>query len=1016
MADDSPYIDSVTGTINSLLAEAKPTGERWAWAFSQMVGGAEELNKTLGQGRERIGELMVAVSEATPAIDRLGGDLKNAVETIQDISFATSRSVIASSDEVSKLYSASKLLGKNVSTIVSGFQDVGVQFSQVGVQLEESLQYVQNVGGNAGQIMGKVLDDISALNKYNFENGVLGLTKMATQASILKFDMRETFNLADRAMDPEGAIQLSSAFQRLGVAAGDLTDPFQLMYKSLNDPAGLQNSLVEMTKQFTYFDEKTKSFRINPAGILTIKEIASQAQMSSSELSKMALNAADLDKKLSQIKPSITFENEDDKMYLANIAKMGQGGEYEVTVNDKETKKLQDVTQDEFNKLIKQQKEGPKTLEDIQKAQLDAFTDVRGNVRAIRDKFLFGVVSSDTVRGEAEGINRLIRKFTEKPERELNEKYFRDKAQGGMDSVKDILSAISKGENLTPIMEKTFNSAFKTMVEAGEKVDEGTKNIINGLIDDVSRSNNTFVEKSALKILEGMKKDMDSKTPAAKKETASTTPSVTALSKSFESGTDNIATKVNDTNVLAKESNNKLGEIAKNTAINPKVPVGISGDISSVFKVSSATVASQVGITNDLTKESNNRLNDIAKNTDKGSVGTPNDISSTFKTSSATIAGLTEKTNNILSEIAKNIKGPVGSTVNKDTVLNIKKPTTDDGLISTAKFSSNQIPTNNYAINASYRPTDESTFVRKRPLEILNPNNDVQNKKDTIISGANNELNSNKVNTDFNKELTESIGDLSKSMTEMVENFIGSIKGQSGIVPSNDNGVNKINNSTGLQSLNNPDTKVSGKKNELSIAKDNTDYNQVLTESIRDISETVKGLMGQRKEQSGIATSNENDINKINNIGSNEELTKVVGDISKLLISFKENITKPSDNLNTVTSNLIKESGLVKSEDKKINENVKSGQVVKLESIPSPRSEGSKLSEGTPTNKDSSKNAESHTHTFDGNITWKIDAPPELDTKRFYAMIDKQEFKEAFYKIVLDKFKETEQTLFSNKA
>jgi len=1015
MADDSLYIDSVTEAFKALASEAELGSKQFAWAFSEMIGGAEELNRTFGQGRERIGELMVAVAEATPAVDRLGGRLQDAVETIQGISKATSRNIIASSEEVSKLYAASKLLGTSVDRIVSGFQDVGVQFSQVGVQLEESMQYIQNLGGNAGQIMGKVLDDISALNKYNFENGVLGLTKMATQSSILKFDMRQTFELADRAMSPEGAIELSSAFQRLGVAAGDLTDPFQLMYKSLNDPAGLQNSIVEMTKQFTYFDEKTKSFRINPAGILTIKEIAGQAQMSSAELSKMALNAADLDKKLSQIKPSITFKDEDDKMYLANIAKMGQGGEYEVTVNDKETKKLQDVTQDEFDKLIKQQKEGPKSLEDIQKAQLDAFTDVRGNVRAIRDKVLFGVVSSDMLRGEAEGVNRLIRKFTEKPEREFNEKYFRDKAQGGMDTVKDILSAISKGEDVGPELKKAFESGFKTMVEAGEKADEGTRKVIDELIGDISTSKNSYVEESALKILEGIKKAQEPKTSAVKKENY--TPSVSSnLSKTFESGTASIATRVNDTNILAKESNTKLGEIAKNTAINPKVPVGISGDISSVFKVSSATVASQVGITNDLTKESNNRLNDIAKNTAKGSVGTPNDISSTFKTSSATIAGLTEKTNNILSEIAKNIKGPVGSTVNKDTVLNIKKPTTDDGLISTAKFSSNQIPTNNYAINASYRPTDESTFVRKRPLEILNPNKDVKNKKDTIISGANNELNSNKVDTDFNKELTESIGDLSKSMTEMVENFIGSRKGQGGIVPSNDTGVNKINNSTGLQSLNNPDTKVSGTKNELSIGKVNTDYNQVLTESIIDFSETVKGLMSQRKEQSGIATSNENGINKINNIGSNEELIKVVGDISKFLISLKENFTKPSDNLNTVTSNLIKESGLVKSEDKKINENVKSGQVVKLESIPSPRSEGSKLSEGTPTNKDSSKNAESHTHTFDGNITWKIDAPPELDTKRFYAMIDKQEFKEAFYKIVLDKFKETEQTLFSNKA
>lgn len=970
MADDSLYIDSVTEAFKALADEAKLGSKQFASAFSGMIGGAEELNRTFGQGRERIGELMVAVAEATPAVDRLGGRLQNAVETIQDISKATSRNIIASSEEVSKLYAASKLLGTSVKSIVSGFQDVGVQFSQVGVQLEESMQYIQNLGGNAGQIMGKVLDDISALNKYNFENGVLGLTKMATQASILNFDMRQTFDLADRAMSPEGAIELSSAFQRLGVAAGDLTDPFQLMYKSLNDPAGLQNSLVEMTKQFTYFDEKTKSFRINPAGILTIKEIAGQAQMSSAELSKMALNAADLDKKLSQIKPSITFENEDDKMYLANIAKMGQGGEYEVTVNDKETKKLQDVTQDEFDKLIKQQKEGPKSLEDIQKAQLDAFQDVRGNVRAIRDKVLFGVVSSDTLRGEAEGVNRLIRKFTEKPEREFNEKYFRDKAQGGMDSVKDVLSAISKGEDIGPSLQKAFESGFKTMVEAGEKADEGTRKVIDELIGDISKSKNSYVEESALKILEGIKKSQEPKTSAVKKENY--TPSVSSnLSKTFESGTASIATRVNDTNILAKESNTKLGEIAKNTA---KGSVGTPNDISSTFKTSSATIAGQVGITNGLTEKTNDILKDIAKNTSKSTVGIPD---------------------------------------KKSLAIN------DDGTIQSSSVNiSNKKPLQNKtdAIYASYRPTDESTFVRKHPLEILNPNSDVRNKKDTIISGANNELNSNKVDTDFNKALTESIGDLSKSMTEMVENFIGSRKEQSGVVQSNDTGVNKINNSTGLQSLNNPDTKVSGTKNELSIGKVNTDYNQELTESIGNFSETIKNLMGQRKEQSGITTSNENGINKINNIGSNEELIKVVGDISKFLISLKDNFTKPSDNLNTVTSNLIKETGLVKSEDKKINENVKSGQVVKLESIPSPRSEGSKLAEGTPTNKDSSKNAESHTHTFDGNITWKIDAPPELDTKRFYAMIDKQEFKEAFYKIVLDKFKETEQTLYSNKA
>jgi len=369
MADNLYDIGNIEDALKSLKGEVTDVQEKFAWAFSQMVGGSEELNRAFGQGRQRITELMVAVSEATPAVDRLGGNLKDAVETIRDISKATTRNVAASADEVSKLYAASKLLDTNVESIVGRFQDVGVQFSQIGGQLEQSLQYVQSIGGNAGQIMGRVLDDMSALNKYNFENGVVGLTKMAAQASMLKFDMRQTFELADKAMSPDGAIELASAFQRLGVAAGDLTDPFQLMYKSLNDPEGLQDSLVEMTKQYTYFDEKTKSFKISPAGILQLKELQSQTGLNAQEMSKLALNAADLDKKLSQLKPSIKFESEEDKMYLANIAKMGVGGEYEVKVSDTETKRLQDVTQQEFDKLIKQQKEGPKSLEELQRYQ-----------------------------------------------------------------------------------------------------------------------------------------------------------------------------------------------------------------------------------------------------------------------------------------------------------------------------------------------------------------------------------------------------------------------------------------------------------------------------------------------------------------------------------------------------------------------------------------------------------------------------------------------------------------------
>lgn len=873
MADGIYDINNASDALKSLAKEATPTAERFAWAFSQMIGGAEALNKTFGQGRQRITELMVAVADATPAVDRLGGNLKDAVETIQDISKATSRNITASSDEVSKLFSASKLLERNVDTIVSGFQDVGVQFSQIGGQIEQSLQYVQSIGGNAGQIMGRVLDDMTALNKYNFENGVVGLTKMAAQASMLKFDMRQTFELADKAMSPDGAIELASAFQRLGVAAGDLTDPFQLMYKSLNDPEGLQDSLVEMTKQYTYFDEKTKSFKISPAGILQLKELQTQTGLNAQEMSKLALNAADLDKKLSQLKPSIKFESEEDKMYLANIAKMGVGGEYEVKVSDTETKRLQDVTQQEFDKLIKSQKEGPKSLEDLQRSQLDAFTVVRGDVRSIRDKILFGVTSADTVRTEGEGVNRLLRQLTEKTEREFDQKYFREKAQGGIDTVKDIVSAMSKGEDMTPALQKAFDSAFKTMVEAGEKADEGTKSVISKLIQDIKP--NTWVEKNAIDILKGIQKEEDGKekTQGTKQKGTGVSMGTHSMSESYKAGSASIVNRVDVTNELTKEGNNKLEHIAKNIAPS-KTDVAISDNVANIFKASSVGLSDKVGITNDLTKISNDKLDGVEK--------VLNDINK-----GNLMTGSKESIN-------KNISVDYGKelSVYSDNIIRALKEFTK---------TTNQPETKKELTNIStnIKSNEELNANADGITRVLNQMKEGKNTKDADMGAATNQ------NIKTNNETTASTGNILKGFNQTKE-----------VMPNSTDGFDIFNTSTA---------------------------------SLIDMMTTTNDLT-------------KNVINKLDTLTNQFSQTTKLETVSLTRNNVYDAVSKTQPSDDTV--------------EKKVN----------------------------------------HKHSFDGTITWKIDAPTELDTKRFYAMIDKQEFKDMFAKIVIDKFKETERTSMSEDA
>jgi hypothetical protein len=409
----------------SPLGEVLPTGDRIAEIFETIIEGTDNINSRFTQSRQRVTEFSAAIADSIPMVERLGGTSKDAAKVIDDVAAATKRNVVASADEVSKLYSIQQLTGTDAKTLVGTFQNIGVQFSQISNQVGDSIKYIQSIGGNARDIMREVTGYVEKINSYNFQDGVLGLTRMATQAQLLKFDMSSTLGFAEKVMSPEGAIQMASAFQRLGVAAGDLTDPFQLMNKSLNDPEGLQNSIVNMTKQFTFFDEKTNSFKINPQGMLMLREIGTQAGISSAELSRMALNAADLDKKISQISPSFEFENEQDKQYIANIAKMGTGGEYEITVKQDgkdKTIPLQEANNEQLKELIERQKEGQedKTTEDIQKDQLDVLTLMVGELKAARDTYLGGIASSRTLTEALNGVSsrlgvmNTIQQFKEK--------------------------------------------------------------------------------------------------------------------------------------------------------------------------------------------------------------------------------------------------------------------------------------------------------------------------------------------------------------------------------------------------------------------------------------------------------------------------------------------------------------------------------------------------------------------------------------------------------------------------
>ena len=405
MAEEN--IGGFLGAIEKLKSGLKDEG--LVGAFDNLTQGIKDINNGFLESRTRVLEFSTALSDSVAGITRLGGDLTATQETISNIAVASRRNVVETSQTVQEIYATAKLLGQSADYLVQDFVEVGNSIENIGEITAESIQYIQSMGLNAKEIMGDVTRNMGYMNRFNFQDGVMGLTKMAAQASMLRFDMNQTAQLAEKAMDPEGAIELASAFQRLGVTMGTLVDPFALMDASINDPGKLQDSVIDLAKTYAQFDKETQRFEINPYGIRMLREVEKQTGLSAENLKKTALAALELDTRLSDINFSIDA-SEEDKMMIANIAKK-KDGDYVVRIFDEQKGeidvKLSELTSQQFSKLIEQQEQEPKTIEEIQRSQFRVSEKMAMDTAAIKNYFLYGLAGQTGFRRVFEDLGTI---------------------------------------------------------------------------------------------------------------------------------------------------------------------------------------------------------------------------------------------------------------------------------------------------------------------------------------------------------------------------------------------------------------------------------------------------------------------------------------------------------------------------------------------------------------------------------------------------------------------------------
>jgi len=383
---------AVTGIVQAL----DPTNFDGA---DYLMKSGQELANAMGIGQARMSEMRTTIADAIPEMIKLGISSGDAFKVIEGVPVALGVNTTMGTEALKEMGAAAQVSGVESKKLAQEFKGVGMSLYDVGDRMAEVAVYAKSVGVNVKAVSAEVVTNLKQLNLFNFDSGVKGLAKMASQASMLGFSMEKTFKLAEDLMSPEKAIDLAASLQRLGVSSSALLDPLKAMDLAQNDPEALQKEIINISKEFTKLKADGSGFEILPGAKRRLREVASAMGMSADELANMSIKSADLDMKMSKIKFPSLAASEEDKMLIANMSQMNSKGEAVVQIKNEKTGAMEEVnvsklTADQLTKLREQQADKDKTIEELALDQLNVLQSINAGINGGKAASLFGKAST----------------------------------------------------------------------------------------------------------------------------------------------------------------------------------------------------------------------------------------------------------------------------------------------------------------------------------------------------------------------------------------------------------------------------------------------------------------------------------------------------------------------------------------------------------------------------------------------------------------------------------------------
>lgn len=450
---------------------------------------SQQMAVSLGLGQARMSEMKTTIADALPEMLKLGITQSEALADMTNIPKELGINTSLGKEALVEMSAAAKVTNTSVGNLAKGFKEVGISLYDVGDKMAEVANYAKSVGVNVQAVSGLVVTNLKQLNLYNFDTGVKGLAKMASQATMLGISMGKTFELAEKLMSPEKAIEMSAALQSLGVSSSALLDPLKAMDLAQNDPEALQKEMINISKEFTKLKADGSGFEILPGAKRRLREVAVAMGMTGEELANMSIKSADLDMKMSKIKFPSLASSEEDKMLIANMAQM-KDGEAVLQIRNDITGKMDDInvkdlTADQITKLKEQQSNENKTIEEIALDQLTALERINTSLNSAKTAVNLGKASTPTMDRFYNVMNKTQSILATNVTENITTGNVRDASTRIISPVEEELVKFFKGESSLESVAATLTKVKDALVDIGGNLIKGAGNVGTKTASDI---------------------------------------------------------------------------------------------------------------------------------------------------------------------------------------------------------------------------------------------------------------------------------------------------------------------------------------------------------------------------------------------------------------------------------------------------------------------------------------------------------------------------------------------------